>query len=82
MCLSAHPPTQRKEKLIIINLNCEGFNKPFRALVDSGASNCFINKKHVKEDLQNNKNDPQLKVRLANGTILQTIMQNNFELQY
>ena len=70
MCQGAHQPTPKANKLIIINLNVEGYSKPLRALVDTGATNCFVNSNLVKSERNRNVTCPRLKVRLANGSIL------------
>ena len=62
-------------KLITFELRVEGITKPFRALVDTGASNNFVRSQtlleHSLAPTPSGLTTPLLVVRLANGTTIQ-----------
>jgi hypothetical protein len=72
---SAQDSVLPSPKLITLELNVEGLTKPFRALVDTGASNNFVRHQTLLEhSLAPTSSDlitSKLFVRLANGTTVE-----------
>jgi hypothetical protein len=84
----AHLPTIASvstSRLIILDLVVEGSNKPFRALLDTGASNNFVRAKSLEDNSivlpPSGSVAPDLHVRLADGTQL-SVPRSSIELHY